>query len=217
MKKNIKRLFKEKFGKVREAYKMGMGYFYKEDFRDKIKGEVFMTLTDLDGHILDQRHVDNLVVHDAGIYIARLFRDRNEPANGVNMLAIGTGAPGNLLNPDAPDKKYRKLSAEIARKTFADTAFRDSAGNKVAYPTRILDLTTIFGEGEAVGPLNEMGLMSTISASPAVTNPNPQSFPNYDPALDISTYDNLLNLLHFGVVTKPSQGVLTITWRLTFG
>ena len=32
-----------------------------------------------------------------------------EPPHGINMLAIGTGALGAILNPDAPSKEQRRL------------------------------------------------------------------------------------------------------------
>jgi hypothetical protein len=147
---------------------------------------------------------------------ARLFKDPLEPAHGINMLAVGTGATGAILSPDAPDPRQRKLNAEIARKTFSQTTFRDSGGTAVSYPTNIVDFTTTFGEAEAVGGLNEMGVVSTISDSPSTTNPNPNTFPTRDVTLDISNYDVQINYLTYGVISQPSASVLTITWRLTF-
>ena len=69
---------------------------------------------------------------------------------------------------------------------------------------------------EAVGPLNEMGVISTISDNPGTRNPNPEAFPSYTTTLDISNYDVQINYLTHGVVTKPSASVLALTWRLTF-
>ena len=100
--------------------------------------------------------------------------------------------------------------------SFASTTFRNPDGVAVSYPTNVVDFTTTFGEAEAVGPLNEMGLVSTVSDNPTVLNPNPNAYPTYDATLDITEYDVLLNYLTFSVVTKPSTAILTITWRLTF-
>jgi len=180
------------------------------------KGEVFMSVTDRDGAILFQDHRENLLTLDAGILAAILLRDPSSRDNGMNMLAVGTGATGALLSPDAPDARQRKLNAELARKPFFTTTFRDGSGNAVAIPTNIVDFTCTFDEGEAVGPLNEMGILSTISANPLVKNPNPNSFPTRDTTVDLSNYDILVNVITFSVLSIPATARLSVTWRLTF-
>ena len=83
-----------------------------------------------------------------------------------------------------------------------------------------MDFTTIYGESEAVGPLNEMGLLSTISDNTAIINNDPnfagEGGQPYDPTIDTSQYDMLVNYLTFAVISKPATSILTITWRLTF-
>ena len=162
----------------------------------------------------------NIITKDAGILAARLFKDSAEPNpgqnNGLTMLAVGTGATGNLLSPDAPMATQRRLNNEIERKTFATTQFRNSDGVAVDYPTNIVDFTTTLGEAEAVGPLNEMGLLSTMSASPATKNHIENGPNDYDSTIDVSEKDLLVNYLTFSVVTKPATAVLSITWRLSF-
>lgn len=211
--------FKDTLARARDAFRFGVGLRHREDFGLglRVKGDVFIEVRDArTGQVLHSEHRRNIITLDAGILAARLFKDPNEPAHGINMLAVGTGATGALLSPDAPDNRQRKLNAEIARKAFTSTQFRDSLGNAVAYPTNIVDFTTTFGEAEAVGPLNEMGLVSTISNNPSILNPNPNSFPTRDTTVDLTQYDVLVNYLTFSVVSKPSTAVLTITWRLTF-
>lgn len=189
------------------------------------KGQVFMEMRDSKtGELLLERQVENLIVRDAGILAARLFKDSQEPTagrnNGLIMLGMGTGAPGNLLAPNAPTREQRRLVTEIGRKSFSSTQYRNTDGVAVAFPTNIVDFTATFAEGEAVGPLNEMGLMYTHSLSPATRNPIENgpgtTVPTYDPTIDITGYDVLANYLTFSVVTKPSTAVLSITWRLTF-
>ena len=158
----------------------------------------------------------NIITLDAGILAAIVLTDPLARTNGINMLAVGSGATGALLSPDAPDPKQRKLNAEISRKAFSSTVFRDGSGNAVSYPANVVDYTTVFGEAEAVGPLNEMGLLSTISNNPNVTNPNPNSFPTRNTTVDLSDYDILVNYITFSVITKPSTATLAITWRLTY-
>jgi hypothetical protein len=210
--------FRERIQRVKEAFKFGLRCFYEEPAPFvEIDGHVTFDLRDSrTGEQVAFWERDNIVTLDAGILMARLIRDNTEPNFGLNMLAVGTGATGNVLAPDAPDNKQRKLNAEIARKAFSSTTFRDDSGAAVSIPTHILDLTTTFGESEAVGPLTEMALLSTISSNPATTNPNPDSFPNRDVTRDLTQYDTIANYLTFGAISKPATSILTITWRLTF-
>ena len=179
-------------------------------------GEVFIEMVDgATGEVLHKEHRKNVITLDAGILVAVLLRDPDSRTHGFNMLSVGTGAEGALLSPNAPDPRQRRLNAEIARKPWSSTTFRDANGDAVAIPTNIVDYTCTFDEGEAVGPLNEMGIQSTISANPAITNPNPNVFPNRDVTVDLSLLDILGNYLTFSVISKPNTARLTITWRIT--
>jgi len=212
------RVLKERMSRARDAFKIACGILFGDDYpTHKVRGDVSIKMHDASsGKLLYEWERRNLIVYDASIQAARYFKDKDEPANSLNMLAVGTGATGAILSPDAPDPRQRKLNAEIARKAFASTTFRDASGNAVAIPTKIVDFTTTFSEAEAVGPLNEMSLMSTISSNPLVTNPNPNAFPTYDTTVDVSLYDVIVNYLTFPVISKPSTAILTVTWRLTF-
>ena len=215
------KIFKQdRFPRPREAFKMGLNLgVFKDEFpvHQMAHGEFIFDMRDAKtGRVLHQFRKKNIVTLDAGIHAARLFKDPEEPAHGINMLAVGTGATGALLSPDAPDSRQRKLNAEIDRKPFSSTTFRDGSGNAVAYPTNVVDFTCTFGESEAVGPLNEMGVISTISANRSIQNLNPNTYPNRDTSLDLSLYDVQINYLTFSIVSKPSTAILTLTWRLTF-
>ena len=181
------------------------------------KGEVFFHLQDVpSGKTLFEDHRKNVITLDASLLAAMLFRDPDSRNYGANMLAVGTGATGSLLSPDAPDPRQRRLNAEISRKPWSSTLFRDGSGNAVAIPTNIVDFTCTFDEGEAVGPLNEMGIFSTESGNPLVQNLNPNIFPIRDTTVDVSNLDILVNYLSFPVISKPATARLTITWRITF-
>ena len=181
------------------------------------KGEVFIEMVDArSGSVLHKEHRQNVITLDAGILAAILLRNPDSRSRGIYMLAVGTGASGAILSPDAPDSRQRKLNAEIERKTFSSTTFRDASGGAVAIPTNVVDFTCTFDEAEAVGPLNEMGLISPISDNVGITNPNPNVFPTRDVAVDLSLYDILVNYLTFSVISKPNTARLTITWRITF-
>lgn len=206
----------DQVGIKQDSINMGLSIGYHDNFQ-QMNGQFIFELTDADGNIIERFEKKNLITYDTGILSARLFKDPTEPVNGFNMLAVGTGATGALLSPDAPDRRQRKLNSEIARKAFSSKTFRDSTGAPVAYPTNIVDFTTVFSGSEAVGPLNEMGILSTISNNPLILNLNTDTFPTRDVTMDLSSYDILGNYLTFPVVSKPNGSNLTITWRITFG
>lgn len=214
-------IIRENLKKARSGYKVGMGHRYGEPSLLTVQGHVFFEMRDARTNELQlQRDKKNVVTLDAGLLVAALMKDPNEPANGINMLSVGTGALGAVLNPDAPSNQQRRLNNEIARKPFSETTFRNAEGVAVAIRTNVVDFTTIYGESEAVGPLNEMGLLSTISDNTTIQNLNPnfagQGGQAYDPTIDTSNYDMLVNYLTFSVISKPATSILTITWRLSF-
>lgn len=206
----------------REALKMGMN-LGSEDSIMRVKGEYIIHLEDCaTGKVLDHRELSNIVTLDGGILVAILLASgsgltRTASQQGLTMLAVGTGATGPLLNPDAPDPRQRKLNNELWRKPFVNTVFRNSTGGAVAYPTNVVDLTAQFGPGEAEGPLNEMGLIRSITLGPTPGTPIAPApvFPNYDPTVDMSNFDLLANYTTMSVVSKLPNSLLTITWRIT--
>lgn len=212
----------EKVRGARQGVHLGLGLSYDEALMLGARSGTF--IFDMRDAQTDESLVyfekKNIITRDAGILAARLFRNSLDPSvvqsNGLTMLAVGTGATGSLLSPDAPQATQRKLNTEIARKTFAATPYRNTSGVAVAYPTNIVDYTTVFGEAEAVGPLNEMGLMSTVSLNPGTTNPINNGPVGYDATIDVTGKDLMVNYLTFSVVTKPATATLAITWRLTF-
>ena len=207
---------KDKMNPIRETMSVGFQLCPKDIGQFVKKGSIIFDMYDEATGERTYFEKNNVITLDAGIHAARLFKDNAEPNFGMLMLAVGTGATGALLSPDAPDSRQRKLNNEIERKGFIATTFRDSLGNAVAYPTNIVDFTCTYGEAEAVGPLNEMGLLSPLSQNPAQKTPNPNNFPTRDTTLDLTQYDVLLNYLTFGVITKPSTATLSVTWRIVF-
>ena len=184
-------------------------------FKAPFKGSIIFEMWDAEtGEVLSDFRKDNIVTRDAGLIVAAHLR--GELTGGLQMLAIGTGATGNLLSPDAPQATQRALNNEIERKAFSSITYRTSAGVAVNYRTNILDFTTIYNETEAVGALNEMGLIYPFSANPAVQNPIVNGPTNYDATIDTTGLDLMANYLTFGVQVKPPTAILSLTWRLTF-
>ena len=208
----------EAFRKAGGAFRTALGSHREEDARIKIRGDVFFTMRDgKTGEVWFQEK-RNLVVKDASILIARLVKDNQEPSKGAYVLAVGSGDVGwDPMSPPAATDTQRSLYSEITRKTFTTTQFVDSGGLPVGYPTNIVDFTTIFTESEAVGPLVEMGLIGgNISTNMAVKNPVIPPNGTYDPTVDLTTFETLLNYLTFPVINKPATSTLEITWRLSF-
>ncbi len=186
------------------------------------KGRFTIELRDLEGNLLDRREQDNIITLDSGVFSGIHYGAGPNPSpavSGLTMLCVGSGATGAILSPDAPDPRQRMLNAEVTlgRKPLT-TVFRTAAGAVSSVPTNIVDFTATFGEGEAVGPLNEMGLLRTISQNPLVRTPITPTpvFPAYDPTVNLTLFDVMINYGTFGVITKPSASSLSFTWRLTF-
>ncbi len=193
---------------------------YSSDSRGyKIRGDVFITMRDgQTQEVQAERQLRNLVVKDASILIARLVKSNQEPPFGAYVLGIGTGDVGwNPMAPPAATNTQRALYSELSRKTFATTQFIDAGGIPSSIPTNVVDFTCTYSESEAVGPLVEMGIIGgNISTNLNVRNPvSPPNGP-YNPAVDLTAYETLVNYLTFAVINKPPTSTLTIVWRLTF-
>lgn len=211
--------------KIVEAFKAAKGAFTSalngqyHDFGPKMRGDVFMKLRNArTGALEHEWERRNVVVQDASILIARLMKDSQEPPRGAFALAIGTGDVGwDPMSPPAPTNTQRALYGEVTRKTFSNTQFVDGAGTPVAYPTRVVDFTTVYSESEAVGPLVEMGIIGgNVADNLSVKNPvTPPNGP-YDNTVDLTEFETLVNYLTFPVINKPATSTLEIVWRLTF-
>ena len=205
----------ERVKRTRQQVNMALGIQHAECGMRPRKGTFIFDLKDArTGEQLEYFEKDNLITLDAGIAAAAHFK--GDLTGGLKMLAVGTGATGNILSPDAPQEGQRALNNEIERKLFSSTTYRTAAGVAVSYRTNIVDFTTTFLAAEAVGALNEMGLLVPASISPATTNPILNGPTDYDATIDVSGFDLMVNYLTFAVLSKPGTAILAITWRLTF-
>lgn len=209
-------IFKDAYNGVKDAIS-GLSFRFKDGYQGP-KGEVFLTLEDADGNVLEDRHFNNVITQDFSILVARLCKDSLEPRHGVFMLAVGTGDSGwDLQNPPAATDTQRSLYNEIDRKAFSETIFRDSGGSPSSIPTNIVDFKTVFTETEAVGPLVEMGLLGgDVNQDTGVQNPVLPPNGAYDDTEDLTGQDTLANYFTFPVINKPAGSTLTLVWRITF-
>lgn len=209
----------EAFNRVANRFFGALRPRYEEKVQVGIRGDVFLTLRDgKSGEVQDHRELRNLIVKDASILVARLMKDNVEPTKGVFVLAVGTGDTGwNPLAPPAPTNTQRALYSELTRKTFSQTQFIDAGGVPTAIPTNVVDFSTIYTESEAVGPLVEMGLLGgNISTNLSIKNPVLPPNGPYNPLVDLTTKETMVNYLTFPVISKPATSTLEIVWRLTF-
>lgn len=178
------------------------------------EGQITFDLKDaITGKQLEYWKTKNLITLDAGILAARLFKNTLLPAparnNGLIMLGVGTGGGA------APVNTTRSLVAELARKAFSSALYIDGGGIPSAVPTNVVDFEVVFGAAEAIGNLNEMGLMCTESLNPAVWTPVID--PGYDPTIDVTGKDLLANYFCWlPASVKPPASILTLTWRIFF-
>lgn len=198
---------------------------YAEPFRHPLyAGEIFWEMRDgTTGELQASGHKRNVVTLDASILVARLMKSPptpnvSEPRFGCYALAVGTGDTGwDLQNPPVATDTQRSLYNELARKQMQVTEFIDGEGAVSGIPTHVVDFTTTFSESEAVGPLVEMGILGgDVDTNMSVTNPILPPNGIYDPLVDVTGKDMLVNYLTFQVINKPATSTLSFTWRLTF-
>lgn len=213
----------ERFNRPTESVRMDMKLRFVEKF-EPFSGEIFWKLCDgKTGELQQCGHFKNIVTLDASILIARLMKsppipNLSEPRFGTYALAVGTGDIGwDPLSPPVATNTQRSLYNELARKQFTVTNFIDSGGSISGIPTHIIDLETTFSESEAVGPLVEMGVLGgDVDTNMAVRNPILPPNGLYDPTVDVTLKDMLINFKTFGVITKPPTSTYTVVWRFSF-
>ena len=199
--------------------------FISQKYSDKlhgIRGEIFWTAKCSKTGKTTTGHIQNIVSLDASILIARLLKGTSTPnvsgpAFGIYALAVGTGdLSWNIQNPPPSTNTQRSLFNEIGRKAISVSSFIDPDGSISGVPTNILDLTTTFAEGEAVGPITEMGLLGgDISTNMSIRNPILPPNGAYDGTVDLTGMDTLCNYKSFPVINIGPTMSVNWTWRLS--
>jgi hypothetical protein len=139
------------------------------------------------------------------------------PSFGIYALAVGTGDTSwDPLNPPPGNVYQRSLYNELARKTVSVTSFIKEDGTISGVRTHVVDFTTTFTESEAVGTLTEMGLLGgDVNSNMSLRNPILPPNGPYDPTVDVTGKDILVNYVSFPAITKPHNSTLSWTWRIT--
>ena len=170
----------------------------KEELRG-LHGELILKAYDMaqDGKLVYSYQHSNIIVNTASILIARLLKNSSEPNNGISFLAIGSGR-GNwdLFDPPAPTTSQTNLENEFFRKAIDTATFvHPITGEPTNACTNIVDYAVTFGEGEAVGPIVEMGLFG----GDATAEPNTGT---------------MINWRTFPVINKTSTMSVTVIFRI---
>jgi hypothetical protein len=165
-----------------------------------MRGELFLKAYDSNqgGKLVYDYHKNNIIVNTASILIARLLKDSSEPRNGISYLAIGSGnGEWDLFDPPAPTTSQIELENEFYRKSIDVSTFvHPETGEPTTAKTNIVDYAVTFGEGEAVGPIVEMGLFGG------------------DATAELNS-GTMINWRTFPVINKTSTMSVTVIFRIT--
>ena len=167
----------------------------EESFRKLAGAEIFIRRED--GKLEKVGH--NLVVDSAYALLAALALAPEDLLGGFTFISAGVGEIlWDPMHPPAPLNTDVKLANEIDRVAISDKYFVDpSTGEPVDYRTNVIDLIGVFGEGQAVGAIVEIGLFGG----------------NASISIDSGT---LISIIRFAVKNKGHAETLTWIFRFTF-
>jgi|WetSurMetagenome_2_1015567.scaffolds.fasta_scaffold687172_1 hypothetical protein len=192
-------VFKEKTKRLLNMFKLSTVWREKETMPG-VKGELILKAYDmaLGGKLVYSYRHKNIIVNTASILMARLLKDSSEPSNGISFLAVGSGSgEWDLFDPPAPTTSQTQLEYEYYRKAIEVSTFvHPETGEPTNAYTNIVDYAVTFGEGEAVGPMVELGLFGGDATS----------------ELNSGT---MVNWRTFPVINKTSTMSVTVIFRIT--
>jgi hypothetical protein len=188
--------FTEKFTKMGNIFQMGSAMKERETYHG-MKGRLFLKAYE-QGELVYDYSSPNIIVNTASILIARLLKDNAEPMSGISYLSIGSGnGSWDPFDPPAPTTAQTRLEYEFFRKAIDLATFvHPETGEPTTVYTNIVDYSVTFGEGEAVGPILEMGLFGG------------------DATAEINS-GTMINWRTFPVINKTSTMTLTVIFRIT--
>jgi hypothetical protein len=188
--------FKEKIQKIGNLFHVCMGIRERETYRG-MKGRLILKAYE-DGVLVHEYVSPNIIVNTASILIARLLKDSREPNAGISYLGMGSGnGTWDPFDPPAPTTSQTRLENEFYRKAIDLATFvHPETGEPTTVYTNIVDYSVTFGEGQAVGPILEMGLFGG------------------DATAELGS-GTMINWRTFPVINKTSTMSLTVIFRIT--
>lgn len=142
----------------------------EEIFSGKITGEVTDYFIYPDGKRVLVREPDhNIIVATCSVLLASLIKGE-AGFLGATYWAVGSGSelwPDNP--PQSPVTTATKLTVETYRKAInpATIIFLDPLNVESLVPTRKIEITLVFDNNEANGPLREFGLFGGLASATA--------------------------------------------------
>lgn len=188
--------FKENIQKMGNLFHMGMAMKERETYHG-MKGKLFLRAYE-GGVLVYEYESPNIIVNTASILIARLLKDSSEPNAGISYLGMGSGnGEWDPFDPPAPTTSQTRLENEFYRKAIDLATFvHPETGEPTTVYTNIVDYSVTFGEGQAVGPILEMGLFGG------------------DATVELGS-GTMINWRTFPVINKTSTMSLTVIFRIT--
>lgn len=148
--------------------------------------------------IVGERHVKNLIVSNASVFMAKRMRPSTSWGTGIAHLEVGTGVgTGTTQAPQVENTAQKVLRVPLARKAITSWTCLDTGGVATGSDTNVLQITTTFIETEANGAIVEMGLFGGDSTTTLSSG-------------------QMFNYKAFPVLNKDNTMQLTLVWKLTF-
>jgi hypothetical protein len=145
-----------------------------------------------------ERHMKNLIVTKASVFMAKRMRGGTSWGAGIGYLEVGTGVgSGTTQSPQAESAAQTALRTPLLRKAITSWTCLDTDGDPTASDTNVVQYTTTFTEAEAIGAIVEMGMFGGDA-----TTTNGSGF--------------MFNYKVFPVINKDDTMQLTIVWKVTY-
>lgn len=172
-------------------------YTHKDELEFVQLGEGNQGYFKVPSEVQDERHMKNLIVSRASVFMAKRMKPGVSWGSGIQYLEVGVGVgTGTTQLPQKEDISQERLRQSLLRKEITSWTYLGSDGKPTASETNVMQFTTTFGNTEAVGALVEMGLFGGDATAVAGTG-------------------YMFNYKTFPVWNKAEGMNLTIVWKIT--
>jgi hypothetical protein len=113
----------------------------------KVKGHIDIVLRDVNGDILDERHIDNLVVTAGKNYLAAWLAAASQSGKFMSYVGLGEGM----------------TAADVADVDLEDPLATRVLGT-LSSSTNVWQNIAVFGAGVDTGAVTEAGLFSVVTS-----------------------------------------------------